>query len=102
MSIYKRGGVYWYSFVFRGERIQRSTKQGDRKVARQMEAVRRTALAKGEVGIVERKPAPTLKDFAQRFIDAIEVRCAEKPRTIAFYAEKLARLLEFEALASAS
>jgi integrase len=66
-----------------------------------MEAACRTALAKGEVGIVERKPAPALKDFAQRFIDAVEVRCAEKPRTIAFYAEKLSRLLEFEPLASA-
>jgi hypothetical protein len=37
----------------------------------------------------ERKPVPLLKDFAQRFIDAVEIRCAEKPRTIAFYAEKL-------------
>jgi integrase len=53
------------------------------------------------VGIRERKPVPALKDFAQRFIDAIQVRCAEKPRTIAFYAEKLTRLLEFEPLASA-
>ena len=101
MSIYKRGGVYWYSFVFRGARVQRSTKQGDRKVARQMEAVCRTALAKGEVGIAERKPPPTLKDFAQRFIDAIEVRCGEKPLTVEFYASKLARLLEFVPLASA-
>ena len=101
MSIYKRGGVYWYDFKFRGERIQRSTRQGDRKVARQMEAACRTALAKGEVGIVERKPAPTLKDFAQRFIDAIQVRCAAKPKTVGFYAQQLARLLDFGPLASA-
>jgi hypothetical protein len=101
MSIYKRGGVYWFSFVFRGERVQRSTRQADRKVARQMEAVHRTALAKGEVGIEERKPAPTLKDFSQRFVDYVQTRSAEKPKTIEFYGQQLARLLEFEPLASA-
>lgn len=101
MSIYKRGGVYWYSFVFRGERTQRSMRQGDRKVARQMEAACRTAFAKGEVGIIERAPAPTLKEFSQRFIDAIQVRCAPKPKTVEFYAQQLTRLLEFEPLANA-
>jgi len=101
MTLYKRGGVYWFNFKFRGQKIQQSTKQGDRKVARQMEAACRTALAKGEVGISERKPAPPLKDFAQRFVDAIQVRCAAKPRTIAYYAEKLQRLLEFESMANA-
>jgi hypothetical protein len=30
-----------------------------------MEAAHRTALAKGEVGIREKKPVPTLKDFAE-------------------------------------
>lgn len=50
---------------------------------------------------MERKPAPALKDFAQRFIDAIQVRCAQKPATVAFYAEKLSHLLKFEPLASA-
>jgi integrase len=101
MSLYKRGGVYWYGFTFRGERIQASTKQRDRRVARQMEAAHRTRLAKGEVGIVDHKPAPTLKEFAQRFINEIEVRCQEKPSTIQFYAIKLARLLEYEPLAAA-
>lgn len=100
MSIFKRGKVYWYHFVFNGEHVQRSTKQGNAKVARQMEAAYRTALAKGEVGIVEKVPAPALKDFAQRFIDAIEVRCAAKPRTIEFYAQQLKRLLDYEALAN--
>ncbi len=102
MAIFKRGRVYWFHFVFRGQHIQRSTKQGNPRVARQIEAAHRTRLAKGEVGIVERRPAPTLKNFAQRFVDAIQVRCAPKPRTIAFYVQKLGRLLEFEPLATAS
>ncbi len=102
MAIFKRGRTYWYHFWFNGQHIQRSTKQGNPRVARQIEAAYRTKLAKGEVGIVERRPAPTLKNFAQRFVDAIQVRCAPKPRTIAFYVEKLGRLLEFEPLATAS
>lgn len=44
---------------------------------------------------------PKLKDFAERFRDAIKVRCAEKPLTIKFYFSKLDRLLEFEPLESA-
>ena len=101
MPIYKRGKKYWYHFWFNGEHIQESTKQGNPRVARQMEAAHKTSLAKSEVGIRERKPAPALKDFAQRFIDAIQARCAEKPLTGEFYASKLARLLDFEPLAGA-
>ena len=101
MAIFKRGRVYWYHFIFNGEHVQASTKQGNPRTARQMEAAHKTALAKGEVGIRDRKPAPTLKDFAQRFIDAIQVRSASKPKTIEFYAQQLARLLDFTPLASA-
>src|SRR5215471_4047800 len=101
MSIFERGRVYWYHFTFNGEHIQESTKQGNPRVAGHMEAAHKTSLAKGEVGFRERKAVPALKEFAQKFIDAIQVRCAEKPRTIAFYAEKLTRLLEFEPLALA-
>ena len=101
MSIFKRGKIYWYHFVFEGQHIQASTKQGNPRVARQIEAAHRTRLAKGEVGIIRRAPAPALKDFAQRFIDAIQVRCAAKPRTIEYYGEKLKRLLEYPAIADA-
>jgi len=101
MSIFKRGRVYWYHFVFNGEHVQESTKQGNPRVARQMEAAHRTSLAKGEVGIKERRLAPTLKDFAQRSIDAIQVRCAAKTRTVEFYGQQLARLLDFGPLANA-
>jgi len=99
--VYKRGGVCWYGFRFKGERIQESTRQGNKRVAETMEAAHRTALAKGEVGIRERKPVPTLKEFATRFQDAIETQCAEKPRNIEFYKQKMKLLLASEPLASA-
>lgn len=63
MSIYKRGDVYWYKFMWQGKVVRESTKQGNDKVARQMEAAHRTSLAKGEVGIRDKKPAMTLAAF---------------------------------------
>jgi len=61
-------GVYWYKFMWQGKLVRESTKQGNDKVARQMEAVHRTSLAKGEVGLRDKKPSPTLAEFiANRF-----------------------------------
>src|SRR5215831_1850106 len=69
MAIYKRGKVYWYKFRWYGKLIRESTKQGSDKVARQMEAAHRTSLAKGEVGIREKKPVPTLREFIDKRIE---------------------------------
>lgn len=100
MAVYKRGGVWWFHFSFRGKRIQESTKQGNKRVAEQIEAARKTQLAKGELGIQDRKPVPTLREFAPRFEKAIETQCGEKPRTVTFYKAKLKALLADGILAS--
>ncbi|MGB8480467.1 MAG: site-specific integrase [Acidobacteriaceae bacterium] len=68
MSIFKRNTTYWYHFLHEGQHIQRSTKQGNPRVARQIEAAYRTALAKGEVGITERKRIPTFKAAVTDFL----------------------------------
>jgi integrase len=99
MAIFKRGDIYWYGFEFKGERIRESTRQRNKETARTMMAAHRTRLAKGEVGIVDRKAAPRLVDFAPQFSRAIETLCAEKPATVAFYKEKLRRLLAYRDLA---
>jgi integrase len=62
MSIYKRGDVYWYKFMWNGQSIRESTKQGNDKTARKMEAAHRTRLAEGLVGIREKKRT-TLGEF---------------------------------------
>ena len=64
--IFKRGKFYWYKFMWNGQMIRKSTKQGNNDAARQMESAHRTSLAKGEVGIREKKPAPTLADFIEK------------------------------------
>jgi Phage integrase, N-terminal SAM-like domain len=99
MSIFKRGKIYWYHFLFNGEHIQASTRQGNPRVARQIEAAHRTVLAKGEVGIEERKSAPLFSDLAKRFLAHVEARHENKPQTVQFYAAKLNRLLEFPLIA---
>lgn len=66
MSTYKRGRIYWYKFMWLGNPIRESTKQGNDKVARNMEAAHRTRLAEGLVGIREQKPIPTLAEFTPR------------------------------------
>jgi integrase len=98
--IYERGNVLWYEFVFRGERIRESTHQGNGRVARQMEAARKTQLAKGEVGIKELKRAPGLAHFMRdSFIPHLETTKSGKPNTIAFYKACIANLLAWPKLA---
>jgi len=93
MSIYKRGGVYWYKFMWNAKRVRESTKQGNDKVARQMEAAHRTALAKGEVGIREKKTTPTLKEFLkQQFLKYAETRHSSKPLTLRYYSQGIEML----------
>src|SRR6516225_2493961 len=62
MSIYKRGETYWYKFMWNSQLIRESTKQGNDKTARKMEAAHRTRLAEGLVGIREKKRT-TLGEF---------------------------------------
>jgi integrase len=81
MSIFKRGNVYWYHFLFNGKHVQRSTKQGNPRIARQMEAAFRTALAKGEVGITEPKRIPTFKTAMDAFLAWSKQEHSAKPAT---------------------
>ena len=65
-----------------------------------MEAAHRTALAKGEVGIRERKPIPTLGEFAKRdFLPYVESTFAAKIKTRCYYENGVKNLFAFEALA---
>jgi hypothetical protein len=101
MAVYKRGTKWWYKFVWNGELIRESTKQSNKRTAEQMEAARKTSLAKGEVGIRDRKPAPTLKDFAEGdFLPFVRATSAGKPRTVTFYETTVANLKKFGKLAN--
>ncbi|HEY1257268.1 MAG TPA: hypothetical protein VGF01_21060 [Terracidiphilus sp.] len=103
MSIFKRGSVYWYHFLFKGEHIQKSTKQGNPRTARQMEAAFKTALARGEVGITERKPIPTLADYIEnRFTPWARATFEQpSPKTwTGWYRTQLANISSYKPLVS--
>jgi len=102
MSIFKRGNVYWYHFWFNGQHIQESTKQGNPRVARTIEAAHRTALAKGEVGIREKRPVQTFAKFAAgEFMPWVAATFAAKRNTLVWYRGGVRRLSEFEPMANA-
>src|SRR5579864_7934492 len=104
MSIYKRGEVYWYKFMWQGGLVRESTKQGNDKVARQMESAHRTSLAKGEVGIREKKPAPSLVEFIdKRFEPWAKARFKSNvPETWRWYRTAMRAVLKYKPLASAT
>ena len=101
MAVYKRGRVWWYKFTWNGVPIRESTKQTNKRVADQIEAAHKTALAKGEVGLRDRAPVPTLKDFAERdFLPFIESRFKNKLKTLEYYKNGIKNLIGFAPLAS--
>jgi len=62
-----------------------------------MESAHRTALAKGEVGIREKRVVSTLKEFLkQEFLPYVETRHASKPNTLRYYADGIAMLTRSE------
>jgi len=101
MSLYKRGNVWWLDGWFEGKRYQVFTKHQNKKNAKTFEDVYFANLANERGGIIKRKPAPLFSEFAKRFVEHIEVRHHNKPQTVAFYAAKLSRLLEFPAFPAA-
>ena len=101
MAIYKRGKIWWYKFNWNGEPIRESTKQANKRTAEQMEATHKTSLAKGEVGLRDRKLAPTLADFAEKdFLPFVRSTSAGKPRTVSFYENTAKNIIGFAKLAN--
>jgi hypothetical protein len=72
MSVFLQPGakqkIWWYRFMHNGQVIRRSTKQSNYKVAVAQEATHKSALSNSDVGIFERKAAPTLSAFAKEFL----------------------------------
>jgi integrase len=100
--IYKRGKVYWYKFTWQGQCIRESSKQGNDRVARQIEAAHRTALAKGVVGIREKKPIPTLANFIEQRVRPWARSSFEKtcPNNWRWYRSGLQIVSDYRPLAS--
>jgi integrase len=87
--------------MWQGKLVRKSSKQGNDKVARQMESAHRTALAKGEVGIREKKPAPTVKELCSQRVEPwakarFETAC---PKNWSWYKTGIRALTAYKPLA---
>lgn len=101
--VYKRENskYWWYKFIWNGEPVRESTKQTNKRVAEQMEAAHRTSLAKGEVGIREKKTVPTLDSFAEKdFLPYVRSTFASKVKTLKYYEYGVKALRAYDKLAT--
>src|SRR3954465_14372406 len=83
---------------WQGECIRKSTKVTNKRAAQTIEDAFFTALAKGEVGIIEKKPAPTLAQFIDReFLPFLE---RTSPAKLTFYSSRTENLKSYARLAT--
>ena len=98
MSVFQRfDGVWHFRYVHRGQVIRRSTKQGNKRVAEEMERADRSARAKGELGLGEKPICPTLGKFLVERVQPWASK--QKPTTATWYRSGINPLLEYDALA---
>lgn len=94
--IYKLKGRRYYrvKFMFKGQPIHKCTRATDAKTARSIEAKIRSELARGNWGILEMKPSPTLSEFLKRdFLPFTRTRFTSQAKTLAYYEYGVERLL---------
>jgi integrase len=95
MAVFKRGGVYYFNFWWNGKHVQRTTKQGNKRIAEQMESAYKTSLAKNQVGIHERKVAPAFKKALEDFLEWSRQHHQAHPLTYKRYKTSSVALLEY-------
>jgi integrase len=96
MAVYKNGKFYWYQFEYDGKRYRRSTKIANRRGAEDIETAFKNALAKKDVGIIEKKKIPAFKTAMNGFLEWSRQEHAAKPATYRRYVtSSVALLLHF-------
>jgi len=87
MSVYKRGGVWWYHFSFAGRHIQESTKSTRKTIALEAEKNRRMELERSFNAVEDRRHerVRSVAEVADQFFEDYKVR-NPKSETFADYA----------------
>lgn len=78
MALYKRGDIWWYSFIFAGQRVQASSKSKSKTVARESEKERRRELEHGINGLASPRSirVRTLQDVSKEYLADYALRHA--------------------------
>jgi integrase len=90
MSVYKRGGTYWYKFLFQGQLIRESTKTNSKNVAREAERARRRDLELGFNRITKREALPLFAPAAKEWLAS---KSALTPLGKVYYEQYLRKLV---------
>lgn len=104
MLVYKRtrrvageiveGKYYYYDFVVDGKRYFGSTKHTKKTPAETVGWKVREEVVNGTFQVKRPKKAMTLEKFVMRVLDSVRQRHTEKPRTIEFYEQTFAQIIE--------
>jgi hypothetical protein len=70
MSVYKRGGTYWYEFVFNGARTRESAKTTSKTIAREAERARRREFEEAVNHIPRRERTPVFSMAAESWLES--------------------------------
>jgi integrase len=93
MSVYKRGGVWWYEFSFANSRIRESAKTKSKTVARKARDARRRELEDGFNGIKKSRRALLFSVAAEEWLRAKTAHLS--PRTVRIERTNLGHLNPF-------
>jgi integrase len=72
MAVYKRGGVYWFNFIYAGKRIQKSAKTKSKTVAREAETDYRKRLERVHAGMPAEKSSNRVRTVSEIVRDYLE------------------------------
>ena len=89
VGVYKRGGTYWFKFLFQGQLIRESAKTNSKTVAREAERARRRdlELAVNRIGRRERTPL-----FGRAAKEWIEAKVGKSENTLRNYRQYVTSL----------
>lgn len=95
MSVYRQRGskIWWYEFIFNGQRIRESSKSRSKTVARAAERARRRQLEESYNGIEKPEPPKTFSAAAEETLKAIRSKLAKK--TIDIHERGIKHLIPF-------
>jgi integrase len=91
VSVYKRGGMYWFKFRFQGQLIRESAKTASKTIAREAERARRRDLELGVNGIAKRE-RPLFPSAAK---DWFVTKSTLSPLGARYYRQYLAKLSRY-------
>ena len=95
MSLFRRGGVWWYEFWFAGRRVQESSKSTSKTIAKTAEQNRRRELEQGfnNVSDMRYERIRTFDEVATEFYDGYKLRLPDSATFADYAIYHLKRLL---------